>query len=87
MPGWLAVPNHHIGPGRRGYALLLFFRNTGARASEATQGTVAELALQTSPASGCWALETKSVSHLLPRAFLTGQYGRRGQSSCAHPTR
>jgi integrase/recombinase XerD len=59
MPGWLAVPNHHTAPGRRDYALLLFLRNTGARTSEATQGTVAELALQTSPASGCWPLETK----------------------------
>ncbi len=50
MDALLAAPNRHTAQGRRDYALLLFLYNTGARASEAAQVTVADLALQTSPA-------------------------------------
>jgi len=45
----LANPDHRRAQGRRDYALLLFLYNTGARASEAAQLTVADLALGTSP--------------------------------------
>jgi len=50
MDALLAAPNRHTAQGQRDYALLLFLYNTGARASEAAQVTVADLALQTSPA-------------------------------------
>src|SRR5712692_2283149 len=50
MDALLAAPDRHTAQGRRDYALLLFLYNTGARASEAAQVTVADLALQPSPA-------------------------------------
>ncbi len=45
----LAVPDRTRALGRRDYALLLFLYNTGARATEAAQVTVADLTLGTSP--------------------------------------
>jgi integrase/recombinase XerD len=45
----LAVPDRRRAQGRRDYALLLFLYNTGARATEAAQVTVADLVLGTSP--------------------------------------
>lgn len=47
----LAVPDRRRAQGRRDYALLLFLYNTGARATEAAQVTVADLALGTSPSA------------------------------------
>ena len=47
----LAVPDHRRAQGRRDYALLLFLYNTGARATEAAQVTVADLSLGTSPSA------------------------------------
>jgi integrase/recombinase XerD len=61
MHVWLAVPNRHTALERQDYALLLFLYNTRARTSEAAQGTVAELALQTCLQSGCWAKATASA--------------------------
>jgi integrase/recombinase XerD len=49
MDALLAAPNRHTAQGRRDHALLLFLYNTGARASEAAQVTVADLALQPAP--------------------------------------
>lgn len=49
MDALLAVPDRHRAQGRRDYALLLFLYNTGARASEAAQLTIADLSLDTSP--------------------------------------
>ena len=43
----LSVPDRTRAQGRRDYALLLFLYNTGARASEAAQVTVADLSLDT----------------------------------------
>lgn len=45
----LAVPDRHRAQGRRDYALLLFLYNTGARATEATEVTVADLSFGCSP--------------------------------------
>jgi site-specific recombinase XerD len=45
----LAVPNRRRAQGRRDYALLLFLYNTGARATEAAQLTIADLSLDNSP--------------------------------------
>jgi integrase/recombinase XerD len=50
MDALLAAPNRQTAQGRRDYALLLFLYNTGARASEAAQVTVAALAWQPTPA-------------------------------------
>lgn len=47
----LGVPDRRRAQGRRDYALLLFLYNTGARATEAAQLTVAHLALGTSPSA------------------------------------
>jgi len=49
MAALLAVPDCHRALGRRDYALLLLLYNTGARATEAAQVTVADLNLGTSP--------------------------------------
>lgn len=45
----LEVPDRSRAQGRRDYALLLFLYNTGGRATESAQVTVADLALGTSP--------------------------------------
>ncbi|MCP4204385.1 MAG: site-specific integrase, partial [bacterium] len=47
----LAVPIRNRAQGRRDYALLLFLYNTGARATEAAQVTVADLTLGSSPSA------------------------------------
>jgi site-specific recombinase XerD len=47
----LAVPDRRRAQGRRDYALLLFLYNTGARATEATRVTVADLSLGSAPAA------------------------------------
>jgi site-specific recombinase XerD len=51
MDALLAVPDRHRAQGCRDYALLLFLYNTGARATEASELTVADLSLGTSPAA------------------------------------
>lgn len=47
----LAVPDRRRAHGRRDYALLLFLYNTGARATEAAEVTVADLNLGTGPSA------------------------------------
>ena len=51
MDALLAVPDCRHAQGCRDYALLLFLYNTGARATEAAELTVADLSLDTSPAA------------------------------------
>lgn len=51
MDALLAVPDRNRAQGRRDYALLLFLYNTGSRATEAAQVTVADLSLGTSPSA------------------------------------
>ncbi len=51
MDALLAVPDRRRAQGRRDYALLLFLYNTGARATEAAQITIADLSLGTSPSA------------------------------------
>jgi site-specific recombinase XerD len=51
MDSLLAVPDRRRAQGCRDYALLLFLYNTGARATEAAELTVANLSLGTSPAA------------------------------------
>jgi len=77
MDALLAVPDRRRAQGRRDYALLLFLYNTGARASEAAELTVADLGLGTAPAARLhgkgrkirtcplWAQTTKVLRNLL----------------------
>lgn len=51
MDALLAVPDRRRAQGRRDYALLLFLYNTGARATEASEVTIADLSLGTSPSA------------------------------------
>jgi integrase/recombinase XerD len=51
MDALLAVPDRGRVQGRRDYALLLFLYNTGARATEAAEITIADLSLDTSPSA------------------------------------
>ena len=51
MDALLAVPDLRRAQGRRDYALLLFLYNTGARATEAAQVTIADLSLGPSPSA------------------------------------
>ena len=49
MDALLATPDRNTAQGRRDYALILFLYNTGARADEAAQLTIADLDLAKSP--------------------------------------
>ncbi len=49
MDALLEAPHRQTAQGRRDYVLLLFLYNTGARASEAAQVTVADLSLTSPP--------------------------------------
>jgi site-specific recombinase XerD len=49
MDALLKAPNRQTAQGRRDYALLLFLYNTGARANETAQLTIADLCLTHSP--------------------------------------
>jgi len=51
MDALLAIPDRSRAQGRRDYALLLFLYNTGARATEVAELTIADLNLDTSPAA------------------------------------
>jgi len=51
MEAMLAVPDRRRAQGHRDYALLLFLYNTGARATEAAEVTIADLSIGTSPSA------------------------------------
>jgi site-specific recombinase XerD len=77
MDALIAVPDRGRAQGRRDYALLLLLYNTGARASEAAELTIAGLSLGTAPAARfhakgrkirtcpLWARTTKVLRDLL----------------------
>src|SRR2546426_12662769 len=52
MNALLAAPDRNTAQGRRDHTLLLFLYNTGARADEAAQVTVADLELGHTPGNG-----------------------------------
>jgi integrase/recombinase XerD len=56
----LAAPDQTTAQGQRDYAALLFLYNTGARASEATNVAVADLALTHTPSVKLWGKGNKS---------------------------
>jgi len=60
MEALLAAPDQTTAQGQRDYAVLLFLYNTGARASEATNVSVADLALTHTPAVKLWGKGNKS---------------------------
>jgi integrase/recombinase XerD len=49
MDALLKAPDRHTAQGQRDYALLLFLYNTGARANETAQLTIADLCLASAP--------------------------------------
>jgi integrase/recombinase XerD len=54
MEALLAAPDRMTAQGQRDYAVLLFLYNTGARASETTTVTIADLALTHTPSVKLW---------------------------------
>ena len=60
MDALLAAPDQTTAQGQRDYAVLLFLYNTGARASEATHVSVADLALTHTPSVKLWGKGNKS---------------------------
>jgi len=60
MEALLAAPDQTTAQGQRDYAMLLFLYNTGARASEATNVSVADLALTHTPSVKLWGKGNKS---------------------------
>ena len=62
MEALLAAPDQTTAQGQRDYAALLFLYNTGARASEATNVSVADLALTHTPSVKLWGKGNKSRS-------------------------
>jgi integrase/recombinase XerD len=59
MDALLASPDQETAQGRRDHALLLFLYNTGARADEAAQATIADLQLGHVTGSGCAAVKLR----------------------------
>ena len=60
MEALLAAPDQTTAQGQRDYAVLLFLYNTGARASEATNVSVVDLALTHTPSVKLWGKGNKS---------------------------
>ena len=60
MEALLAAPDQTTAQGQRDYAVLLFLSNTGARASEATNVSVVDLALTHTPSVKLWGKGNKS---------------------------
>src|SRR4029453_16075990 len=60
MEALLAAPDQTTAQGQRDSAMLLFLYNTGARASEATNVSVADLALTPTPSVKLWGKGNKS---------------------------
>jgi len=70
MEALLAAPDHATAQGRRDYALLLFLYNTGARASEAAQTTIADLQLAVAPRRGLSSVSIRGKGNKLRRCPL-----------------
>jgi site-specific recombinase XerD len=70
MEALLAAPDHATAQGRRDYALLLFLYNTGARASEAAQTTIADLQLAVAPRRGLSSVLIRGKGNKLRRCPL-----------------
>jgi site-specific recombinase XerD len=70
MEALLAAPDHATAQGRRDYALLLFLYNTGARASEAAQTTIADVQLAAAPRRGLSSVSIRGKGNKLRRCPL-----------------
>ena len=70
MEALLAAPDHATAQGRRDYALLLFLYNTGARASEAAQTTIANVQLGAAPRRGLSSVSIRGKGNKLRRCPL-----------------
>lgn len=70
MEALLAAPDRTTPQGRRDYALLLFLYNTGARASEAAQTTIAGLQLAVAPRRGLSSVSIRGKGNKLRRCPL-----------------
>ena len=69
----LAAPDHGTDQGKRDYALLLFLYNTGARANEAAQVTLADLHLALAPSRDHSLVEIRGKGNKLRRCPLWPQ--------------
>jgi site-specific recombinase XerD len=70
MEALLAAPDRTTPQGRRDYALLLFLYNTGARASEAAQTTIADLQLAVAARRGLSSVSIRGKGNKLRRCPL-----------------
>jgi integrase/recombinase XerD len=70
MDALLAAPDRHTAQGRRDYALLLFLYNTGARADEAAQLTIADLNLAHAPERDHSSVQIRGKGNKLRRCPL-----------------
>lgn len=70
MDALLAAPDRSTAQGRRDYPLLLFLYNTGARADEAAQLTIADLGLANVPARDLSSVQIRGKGNKLRRCPL-----------------
>jgi site-specific recombinase XerD len=66
----LAAPHRTTAQGQRDYALLLFLYNTGARANEAAQTTIADLQFAVAPRTGLSSVMIRGKGNKLRRCPL-----------------
>lgn len=70
MEALLAAPDRTTAQGQRDYALLLFLYNTGARANEAAQTTIADLQFAVAPRTGLSSVMIQGKGNKLRRCPL-----------------
>ncbi len=70
MDALLAAPDRHTAQGQRDYSLLLFLYNTGARADEAAQLTIADCQLASAPARDLSSVQIRGKGNKLRRCPL-----------------
>jgi integrase/recombinase XerD len=70
MEALLAAPDRTTAQGQRDYALLLFLYNTGARANEAAQTTIADLQFAVAPRTGLSSVSIRGKGNKLRRCPL-----------------
>jgi integrase/recombinase XerD len=70
MDALLAAPDRRTAQGRRDYALLLFLYNTGARADESAQLTIADLSLAHAPERDHSSVQIRGKGNKLRRCPL-----------------